>query len=418
MDVCIIGCGNQGGCFAALLAMEPNVGRVVVADLDVGRADHVKSLIQALGGKAAKTRIDVETVNATDPLDVARVAKGTQFIFNGILPFCNLAVMKGALLAGAHYMDLYAMSSDLDGMKYEETIEAQIAMDQDFKKAGLTAFPSEGVSPGWVNLAAKYMTDQLDTVDEIGIRSITWLEGKDIVAMGPPILSIEMSLHLEPPSYYKNGEIIPLDDALSFSEQFVFPKPAGQKQIYMESVSCVEALIRKYTGKPVQRIYHRGAILAGSSDVKDVIYRAIRDQVLKHPNTEMLNLKEALASSLKPMANVDYQAMVDSGELTDGADTAAVIVLGKKNGRCIKHECTFSSSLHEAIKHMPWIGSGAYSTVGSLPIILFSMLASGEFTKRGVIVPGEIPNPEHIFQRVEERGHQLGEKIEKYTCVE
>jgi saccharopine dehydrogenase-like NADP-dependent oxidoreductase len=142
MEVCIIGCGNQGGCFAALLAMEPNVDRVVVADLDIARANHVKELILAMGGKAAQTRIDVDTVDATDHADVARVAKGTQFIFNGILPFCNLAVMKGALLAGAHYMDLYAMSSDLEGMKYEETIEAQLAMNEDFKQAGLTAFPS------------------------------------------------------------------------------------------------------------------------------------------------------------------------------------------------------------------------------------------------------------------------------------
>lgn len=417
MDVCIIGCGNQGGCFAALLAMEPDVERVVLADLDLAKANHVKELILALGGKAAKTKIEVDKVNATSPEDVARVAKGTMFIFNGILPFCNISIMKGALLVGAHYMDLYAMSSDLKGMKYEETIEAQLELDEEFKKAGLTAFPSEGVSPGWVNLASKYITDQLDSVDEIGIRSITWVEAQDIVAMGPSVLSIEMSLHLEEPSYYKDGKIVPLDDEIPFAEEFVFPEPAGKKKIYMESVSCVESLIKKYTNKPVPRIYHRGAILAGSSDVKDVIYRAVRDQVLKHPDTEMLNLKEALASSLKPMANVNYKAMVDSGELIDGADTAAVIVIGKKNGQRVKHECTFISTLHEAIKHMPWIGNGAYSTVGSLPIILATSLMRGEFTEKGVIAPDMLMNPEKIFRQLEERGHLLGEKTEKYTSV-
>ncbi len=43
MDVCIIGCGNQGGMFAALLAMEPEVKRVVLADMDLDKAKHVKN---------------------------------------------------------------------------------------------------------------------------------------------------------------------------------------------------------------------------------------------------------------------------------------------------------------------------------------------------------------------------------------
>lgn len=418
MDVCIIGCGNQGGCFAALLAMEPEVGRVVLADANMAAASHVKELILALGEKIGDTQVEVYQVNATDPEDVARAARGTGFIFNGILPFCNLAVMKGALLAGAHYMDLYAMSADLEGMKYEETIEAQLELDQAFKDAGLTAFLSQGVSPGWVNLASKYITDQLDSVEEIGIRSITWLEAKELVAMGPPILSIEMTLHLEGPSYYKDGTIIPLDDReLPFEEVYEFPEPAGEKKIYMESVSCVEALIQKYTGKPVHRIYHRGAIFSGSSDVKDVIFRAVRDQVLKHPGTETLNLKEALADSLKPMANVDYKAMVESGELIDGADTAAVVVLGKKNGQSVRYEMTFISTLHEAIKHLPWVGSGAYSTVGSLPMILAKMLLKGEYPDTGAVAPGNLPNPEKIFRQLEEQGHLLGEKIEKRTCA-
>lgn len=418
MDVCIIGCGNQGGCFGALLAMEEEVGRVVLADMDVEQARHVKQLIHEIGGKASQTIVETASVNAMDPKDVAKVAENCNFIFNGILPFCNLAVMQGALLAGAHYMDLYALSSDLEGTRYEETVEAQMELDQKFKDAGLTAFLSQGVSPGWVNLASKYITDQMDEVDEIGVRSITWLEATDIVAMGPPVLSMEMTLHLEPPSYYKDGVIVPLDDELAFAEEFQFPKPAGTKKIFMESVSCVEALIQKFTDKPVHRIYHRGGIFSGTSDIKDVIFQAVRKQVLEHPQREMLNLKEALASSLKPMANVDYKAMVESGELINGADTAAVIVYGKKKGQKVRHEMTFNSTLHEAIKHLSWAGNGAYSTVGSLPIILAGMLMRGEFTRTGVIAPGLLEEPEMIFRKLEERGHILGEKMERYTCMD
>lgn len=416
MDVCIIGCGNQGGCLAALLAMEPEVKRVVLADIDVTAAENVKRLIHEIGGEAALVNVETTSVNAMEPEDVARAAEGCSFIFNGILPFCNLSVMKGALLAGAHYMDLYAMSADLEGIKYEETVEAQLELDAEFKKAGLTAFLSQGVSPGWVNLAAKYITDQMDEVEEIGIRSITWMEADKLVALGPKELSIAMTLHLEPPSYYKDGAIVPLDKELDFAEEFEFPAPACRKKIYMESVSCVEALIKKYTGKPVKRIYHRGAIFSGRSDVHEVIYEAVRNAVLKHPGQEEMKLVDVIAESLKPMANVDYKTMLESGELIDGADTAAVIVKGKKGRQNVVHEMTFSSSLHEAVKHLSWVGNGAYSTVGSLPIILVMMLERGEFMQRGVIAPGQIPEPEIIFAKLEEKGHVLGEKIEKYTC--
>lgn len=418
MDVCIIGCGNQGGCFGALLAMEPEVDRVVLADMSLDVANHVKELILDLGERIGNTVVEAARVDATDPEDVARAAKGTGFVFNGILPFCNIPVMKGALLAGAHYMDLYAMSSDLEGMKYEETIEAQLDMDREFRDAGLVALPSQGVSPGWVNLVSKYITDQMDSVEEIGIRSITWMEAEELVAMGPAVLSMEMTLHLNPPSYYKDGKIVPLDDELEFAEDFEFPQPAGKKRIFMESVSCVEALIRRFTEKPVKRIYHRGAIFSGKSDVKEVIFQAVRDQVMKHPGTETLNLKETLASSLKPMANMDYKAMLESGELIDGADTAVVIVLGKKNGQNIRHEMSFNSTLREAVRHLSWVGNGAYSTVGSLPVILASMLLRGEFKQTGVIAPGMLPEPEKIFRQLEERGHLIGEKIEKYTCTD
>ena len=417
MDVCIIGCGNQGGCFAALLAMEPEVERIVLADLNVSAAENVKRLIREIPDQNARTTIvEVSAVNAKDPEDIARVAKGTQFIFNGILPFCNLSVMRGALLVGAHYMDLYAMSADLEGVPWEETIEAQLELDREFREQGLVALPSEGVSPGFVNLAAKYITDQMDEVEEIGIRSITWTEGRDLICMGPDVLSIEMSLHLEPPSYYKNGVIVPLDEELDFAEDFEFPAPAGHKRIYMESVSCVEALIRKYTDKPVGRIYHRGGIFSGRSDVHEVIYEAVQKAVMAHPGVENISIKQALAETLKPMANVDYKAMVEAGELTDGADTAAVIVFGKRNGRNIRYEMTFNSTLHEAIRHLPWIGNGAYSTVGSLPIILVRMLIHGKFKETGVLAPGMLPDPEQIFREIEAMGHPITETIEKYTC--
>jgi saccharopine dehydrogenase-like NADP-dependent oxidoreductase len=416
MKVCIIGCGNQGGCLAALLAMERDIDQIILADMDIKKAETVRDLILALGDRLNARDIRVDTVNAMDAKDIARVASGSKLVFNGILPFCNLPVMKGALAAKANYMDLYAMSADVPGTPWEETIEAQMELDAEFKAVGLTALPAEGVSPGWVNLVTKYITDQMDTVEAVTIRSITWMEGKDILAIGPQELSIQMSLRLEPSSYYHNGKIVMLD-ALDAGEEYEFPAPAGKKRIYMESVSCVESMIQKYSGKPIGQILHRGAILGGTSDVKDLIFRAVRDQVLKHPGTEEMNLIKLLASSLKPLANTDFKKALESGDLTDGADTAAVEVVGKKDGQDIRHTASFISTVHEAVKHLSWVGSGAYGTVGSTPLILALMLLRGEMTQAGVVLASQLAEPEKIFKKIAERGHILSDKIERSTTL-
>lgn len=412
MKICIIGCGNQGGCLAALLAMEPEVTEIVLADMDLNKANEVKNLILELGEKVSGIKIETTTVNAKDPDDVARAAKGAKLVFNGILPFCNISIMRGALIAGANYMDLYAMSADIAGTPYEETIDAQLELDEEFKKAGLTALPSEGVAPGWVNLVTKTITDKMDTVEEVAIRSITWLEGKKLIAMGPKELSILMTLRLEPSSYYEDGKIIEMEE-LDDGEDYVFPSPAGSKHIYMESVGCVEAMIRKYTGKKIGKIWHRGGIFGGTSDVKDLVFRAVREQVLKHPKTEEMNLVSVLADSLTSMANADYKTALKTGELTNGADTAVVEVTGTKDGHRIIHKASFISTVHEAVKHIPWAGSAAYGTVGSMPFVLAMMLLRGEIKEKGVIPPAMLPNAEKIFADIEAGGHIIAESIEK-----
>ncbi len=102
--------------------------------------------------------------------------------------------------------------------------------------------------------------------------------------------------------------------------------------------------IQRYTGKPVktdlpQRCYFLRCIRCKRGDLPGS--QTGSDQ----SSGKELKLKEALAETLKPMANVDYKAMVESGELIDGADTAAVIVYGRKNGQNV-HFMNLHSAVH------------------------------------------------------------------------
>jgi saccharopine dehydrogenase-like NADP-dependent oxidoreductase len=411
VKVCIIGCGNQGGCLAGLMACEQDIEHMVLADMNIDTAKNVRSLIKGLGDKAKVKDVSVDTVNALDAGDVARVAKGASLVFNGILPFCNIAVMKGCLKAGAHYMDLYSMSVYNPEAPYNETIEAQMELDEEFKAAGLTALPCEGVQPGWVNLAAKYVIDQMDTIDSVIIRGLTWIESKELIAQGPDKLQIMLNLHIFPSSYIQDGKVVRLD-SVDHGEEFEFPEPVGKKIVYMESLTAVEKIIQMSTDKPIRLLMSKGAILGGTSDIKETIFRAVREQVLKHPNNENINIVEALASSLKSMANMNFKEALENGLLLKGADASSVDVTGTKDGQNAHHVLYYVSSLHEAVKHIPWVGNSAYGTSGGMPIITALMLLRGEITKRGVLTPAQLDNPKAIFKKLEERGHYLCEKIE------
>ena len=412
MKVCVIGCGNQGGCFAGLLAMEKDIEKIVLADRDINVAKKVLYLIKSLGDKVKVKDIVIDTVDALDTKDVARVAKGSKLIFNGILPFCNIPIMKGCLMIGAHYMDLYSLSKENPEVPYNETIEAQLELDEEFNVAGLTALPCEGVQPGWVNLAAQYIIDQMDTVDSVIVRGLTWVESRELIAQGPDKLQIMLNLHLFPSSYIKDGKVIQLD-SVDDGEEWEFPEPAGKKKVYMESVAAVEKIIQLFSGKPIKLLMSKGAILGGTSDIKETIFKAVREQVIKHPGTENINILDVLASSLKPMANVDFKEALESGLLTKGADASSVDIIGIKDGQKAHHILYYVSSLQEAVKHIPWVGNSAYGTTGGMPIVTALMLLRGEISKRGVITPAQLENPKKIFRRLEERGHYLCEKIER-----
>ena len=167
MKISIVGCGNQGTGLAGLLAMEDDVETIVLADYNPEMVNTAKSFIDELGNKVHTKNIITKQVNAMDSNDVARVIEGTDLVFNGILPKCNIPIMEACLEQNAHYLDLFGLPFEGEGVDKNETIGAQFELDKEFKEKDLTAVPSVGMSPGWTSLAAEYIMKGMDSVDEI-----------------------------------------------------------------------------------------------------------------------------------------------------------------------------------------------------------------------------------------------------------
>jgi len=91
-------------------------------------------------------------VDARDAASLAQALDGTKVCVNCADYRLNLDVIRGALAAGAHYVDL--------GGLFHMT-RRQLQLDQDFRAAGLTAVLGMGSAPGKTNLLARAAVERL-----------------------------------------------------------------------------------------------------------------------------------------------------------------------------------------------------------------------------------------------------------------
>ena len=411
MKVCIVGTGNQGTGVAGLLAQEKDVEELVLVDIEKAKAEKAKALIEGLGERCLAGEILAVQGDAADVEQIAGIAQGMDMIFNGIYAAYNYPLMRACLKVGAHYMDLRSNVMEGPEIPYRETIDAQFEMDEEFKEAGITACPCMGVSPGWANMAANDMIEEMDTVDSVIFRNIDWIDSDILLAPIAPRNIFALWLGPPHPTRIINGtpEKIGL---LESEEEYEFPKPAGKQKIYTFTNDPDIVLVSKFSKKPLPHIEGKMGICMGGLEMKDMWLKAISEQTAKHSGAE--NMFDTFGESLA--YNTNFKEFMDQGVLRDGMLAISIEVTGKKKGVAVRHTAFHAATMSEAMKHLPWAGHNVYGTIGSFVIEMILMLCRGEYTKRGVINVAELwPEKEMWDEKIGARGIILMEKIEKGT---
>jgi hypothetical protein len=127
----------------AVVGAAGTIGRRVVAFLEEWGAPFRRRDFR-LGGD--------EFIDARDPESVFSALEGASVCVNCADYRLNLEVMKGALAAGTHYVDL--------GGLFHMT-RRQLELDEDFRAAGLTGVLGMGSAPGKTNLLARAAVERL-----------------------------------------------------------------------------------------------------------------------------------------------------------------------------------------------------------------------------------------------------------------
>lgn len=180
------GCGAVGSTAARYLAAGDYFDEVVIADREEEAA---RELASELGG-----RVSAVGVNADDPAGLKELIAGCDLVLNCIGPFYRYGppILRAAIEAGVNYVDI---CDDMDAT------EEMLTMDEEAKKAGISALIGMGSSPGMANLLVKFtaqtLLDQVDSVDIYHAHGGEPVEGPAVIKHRFHSMEIDIPMFLD-----------------------------------------------------------------------------------------------------------------------------------------------------------------------------------------------------------------------------
>jgi lysine 6-dehydrogenase len=155
MKILVLGAGRMGhGAAFDLIHNSPGVEAVTVADLDLEKAE-------AVAERVGTSRINAHHIDAANHSDVAQLMSGHDSAISCVNYWHNESLSRAAIETGTNFCDL-------GGNNY--VVDAQLAMDDAAKAAGINIIPDCGLAPGTVSILAMHGASNFDRVDEIHIR--------------------------------------------------------------------------------------------------------------------------------------------------------------------------------------------------------------------------------------------------------
>ena len=176
MRILMIGAGGVGDAAARIAVERDFFELLVVADHDVARAEATVEVASAR--RDGESRLVAAQVDASDVAAVAALALEHQatHVFNAVDPRFVMPIFRGALAAGAGYLDM-AMSlsqrhpDEPYAKVYVKLGDEQFAMAGEWESAGRLALLGMGVEPGLSDVFARYAADHLFShIEELGTR--------------------------------------------------------------------------------------------------------------------------------------------------------------------------------------------------------------------------------------------------------
>ena len=383
-------------CMKALVLGYGITGSVIVRDLaetseaDIVVADKRPLKTKQLADEIRSKKVTAEQIDVTDHKKLVELLrKGFNVVVNSTFYQFNVNVMKAAIESGVHYVDL--------GGLYHVTLK-QLELNDEAKKAGVTAVLGCGCAPGITNVLAMHGANKLEKVDSVYmysgavvLKEITGIK----VAYAVPTLLDELTLNAYP---YKNGrhmEVPPFSD----EETIRFPEPIGDVKAYIvihSELATIPRTIDKGIKNAIFRIIISPAAVSKLKVLSEVGLTS----------KEAIDVKEVSVSPREFLER--YFGSIPQPKIKRGDEVhvARVNVVGEKDGE--KIQCTFDVINDPKPE---WNASSSGFVTGVSASIIAQMLARGDIQLRGV-APSEVCiRPEQFISELKKRGIRIHETL-------
>lgn len=382
--VVIVGAGAQGNVISGILAKAPEVGNIMLTDLDVQRAAEVAQTI-------GSDKIEVEKADASDKSQLAELFQkgGYDLVVNATLMTFNRQVIEAALEAGSHYIDMASNEflPEKDGKQY---IVEQLEYADEFERQGLTANILAGGDSGLVNVMAKEAVDELDEVDYIGIKDY------GVVTCDEPVAMWSFQTYLEDCAdeaiYWEDGQY-KWAKPFTGEEEYYFPHPLDIKGKVFYHNHEEPLTIPAFIGKPVKYVdFKMGDPDSATWEFLLEGLKLMDDEAVAVKNSQV-SVKDVFCGQLpKTLTPKKCIELVKEKKIQSQA-VLAVDVKGTSNGQKLHYKMwTDSPNIEKACSLIP--GTNDVSWITSVPASVLSLMILRGQLKRTGVFPCEVLNKE------------------------
>ena len=379
MKVLVLGSGLMGRGAAFDLARNDAVKEVIVADIDLKRAE---ALAEEMGPKVV-----AETVDAADRKQLKVLFAKVDTVASEVSYKLNLLHTEVAIATGTHLCDL---GGNL------KVVEKQLKLHAKAKDAGVTVIPDCGLAPGLANVLARAGIDYLTSTDSVKIR-VGGLQQEP----RPPlnyslIFAVEglVNEYIEPCMVLRDGQITFEDPLIGF-EQVEFPEPYGKLEAFNTSGGS-STLPLTYEGKVT------------NLDYKTIRYPGHGHKMWCLMKLGFMDSKEQDFGGVKVAPRTVLEKLLEENLPPTGKDVTLlrVTVEGWKGteSRKIEYELVVLFDDKAGLTSMMRTTSFTASTAAT-------MMADGTISDRGVLPPEKAIPPESFIEEMKKRGVDIKQRV-------
>jgi len=357
------GAGTVGTVAVKTLLSSGSFSEVVIADLDEKLA---KRRLSEIGDE----RLSAVQVDATDAEAVKRVIKDSDVVVNCAGPFYRLGpvILRAVIDAGIDCVDV---CDDFDATKI------LLKMDEDAKKAEITALTGMGSSPGIANLLAKFCAEQmLDEVESIDILHAHGGEPRE----GPAVVAHRIHSMLADIPMYLDGKFTTVryfeESGKALEEDVYFPK-LGTFRCYPYPHPETITLPRYIKCK---RVTNLGCVLP--TEYYDLIRNIVRLGIVGEEPIDVRGAKVAPLDFAIAYILHERERILRETNFGTQRGCLKITVKGKLDGK--PHRFDFSLvSVGQSMGE----GTGIPAAIGAI------LMQKGKITEKGVLPPEGCVNP-------------------------